>query len=337
MKNFISIAIDGPAAAGKSTVAKKLAKELGFIYVDTGAMYRAMAVCLISNGIDAGDDEGIRKACKENSVTLEYRDGEQRVLLNGADVTGELRMEEVGKAASTSSKHPVLREKMTEMQRKLAETENVIMDGRDIGTVVLPDASLKIFMTADPDERAIRRFRELQGKGESVSLLEVIRDMNARDLQDSTREIAPLKPAEDAFEIDTTVMSVEQVVMRIHSLINHNIKQEWMKKWWLEYRISDNLTFSGWFNTIHTCTKPEIPDMMQGTFSVSITNEGIRGTFLPDNPDFCENRDFHVFGYVLDQYNYPVCCGPEFSARLEDCIVPDKSYSMQYGLPNGID
>lgn len=213
-----NIAIDGPAGAGKSTIAKKLAKELEFIYVDTGAMYRAMALCLMEHHVAAEDDDAIRKLCRENTVTLAYRDGEQQVLLNDVNVNGKIRTEEVGKMTSASSKNPAIREKMTQMQKELAKSQNVIMDGRDIGTAVLPDAFLKIYMTADAHERALRRYRELTAKGESVELEKIEQDILARDEQDMNREISPLKKAEDAVLLDTTTMNIDEVVAEMKRL-----------------------------------------------------------------------------------------------------------------------
>lgn len=213
-----NIAIDGPAGAGKSTIAKKLAKELGFIYVDTGAMYRAMALCLMEHQVVPEDAEGIKRLCRENTVTLAYRDGEQQVLLNDENVNGRIRTEQVGKMTSTSSKNPDIRKKMTQMQKELAASQNVIMDGRDIGTAVLPDAFLKIYMTADAHERAERRYKELTAKGESVQLEQIEKDILARDEQDMNREISPLRKAEDAVLLDTTRMGIDEVVAEMKRL-----------------------------------------------------------------------------------------------------------------------
>lgn len=213
-----NIAIDGPAGAGKSTIAKKLAKELGFIYVDTGAMYRAMALCLMEHQVALEDAEGIKRLCRENTVTLAYRDGEQQVLLNDENVNGRIRTEQVGKMTSASSKNPDIRKKMTQMQKELAASQNVIMDGRDIGTAVLPDAFLKIYMTADAHERAERRYKELTAKGESVQLEQIEKDILARDEQDMNREISPLRKAEDAVLLDTTRMGIDEVVAEMKRL-----------------------------------------------------------------------------------------------------------------------
>ena len=210
-----NIAIDGPAGAGKSTIAKRVAKELSFIYVDTGAMYRAIALYLLRQKIDGRDEEGIRKACSQMHVGIEYKDGAQQVLLNGENVTALIRTEEVGNMASVSSANPDVRAALLKLQRDLAERENVLMDGRDIGTNVLPNAQLKIYLTASVQTRARRRFLELQERGEDCQLAEIERDIQERDHRDMTREIAPLKQAEDALLIDSSDMTIEEVVASI--------------------------------------------------------------------------------------------------------------------------
>lgn len=210
-----NIAIDGPAGAGKSTIAKRVAKELSFIYVDTGAMYRAIALYLLRQKIDGRDEEGIRKACSQIHVGIEYKDGAQQVLLNGENVTALIRTEEVGNMASVSSANPDVRAALLKLQRDLAERENVLMDGRDIGTNVLPNAQLKIYLTASVQTRARRRFLELQERGEDCQLAEIERDIQERDHRDMTREIAPLKQAEDALLIDSSDMTIEEVVASI--------------------------------------------------------------------------------------------------------------------------
>lgn len=206
------IAIDGPAGAGKSTIAKKIAKELGFIYVDTGAMYRAVALYLMRNKIDAADDIKIAKACEVVSVSIEYVDGEQQVILNGENVNPYIRTEEVGMMTSASSKNRTIRMKMVELQRELAAKENVVMDGRDIGSYVLPDAELKIYLTASSLERANRRFKEYEKRGEACNLEEIEKDIIARDKQDMSRDFAPLCQAEDAILIDSSFMTIDEVV-----------------------------------------------------------------------------------------------------------------------------
>ena len=207
-----NIAIDGPAGAGKSTIAKRVAKELGYIYVDTGAMYRAMAVFFLKKGIRSEETDQIQKTCKNAVVTIAYEDNVQQVYLNGENITSELRKEEVGKMASKSSAVKEVREQLLELQRELAEKENVVMDGRDIGTNILPNADTKIYLTASVETRAKRRFLELQEKGEQCVLEEIARDIEERDHRDMTRKIAPLKQAEDAVYIDSSDMTIDEVV-----------------------------------------------------------------------------------------------------------------------------
>jgi len=207
-----NIAIDGPAGAGKSTIAKRLAKELGFLYVDTGAMYRAMALYFLRLGLSAKEEEAICKACKKVKVTIEYVDGNQQVILNGENVTRFLRTEEVGKMTSSISIYPVVREKLLELQRELAAKENVIMDGRDIGTCVLPNANIKIYLTASVAARAKRRYLELMEKGENCDYEEIKRGIEERDFRDMNRSIAPLKQAEDAILVDTSDLTIEEVI-----------------------------------------------------------------------------------------------------------------------------
>lgn len=216
-KNY-NVAIDGPAGAGKSTIAKRAAKELQYIYVDTGAMYRAMALYLIRNKVDAKNVDAIAEACAFADISIEYRDGEQVVLLNGENVNPYLRTEEVGKMASVSSAVPAVRLKLVELQRKLAKKASVIMDGRDIGTYVLPDADVKIYLTASSRTRAKRRYLELQEKGTECDLDEIEQDIIERDNRDMNREFAPLRQAEDAVLVDSSDMTIDEVVERIISL-----------------------------------------------------------------------------------------------------------------------
>lgn len=215
-----SVAIDGPAGAGKSTIAKKVAKELGFIYVDTGAMYRAMAFYLIRKNIEASDEEGISKACKDADITIEYIDGEQQVILNGENITAFIRTEEVGNMASASSVNKDVRIKLVELQRKLASKTNVVMDGRDIGTYVLPDADIKIYLTASARQRARRRYLELTEKKVTCNIEEIEEDITRRDHRDMTREFAPLKQAHDAVLLDSSNMTIEEVADTIKGLIS---------------------------------------------------------------------------------------------------------------------
>ena len=213
-----NIAIDGPAGAGKSTIAKRVAKELSFIYADTGAMYRAVALYLIKNGISPEDEAGLLRACGQIHISIEYENGEQQVILNGENVTGQLRNEEVGNMASAAAAKPCVRETLLTLQRDLAVKADVLMDGRDIGTNILPDAQLKIYLTASVETRAGRRFRELQEKGEACTLEAIAKDIEERDRKDMSRETAPLKMAEDAVLVDSSEMDIEEVAARIISL-----------------------------------------------------------------------------------------------------------------------
>ena len=207
-----NIAIDGPAGAGKSTIAKKIAEKLGYIYVDTGAMYRAMALYLIRERIDPSETEKIDAKCEEADITIGYENGEQIVYLNGENVNGLIRTEEVGNMASASSPNPNVRKKMVELQQKLAASRDVVMDGRDIGTCVLPDAQVKVYLTADSRVRAERRYKELSEKGVSCDLDTIEKDIIERDHQDMTREISPLMQAEDAVLVDSSCMTIDEVV-----------------------------------------------------------------------------------------------------------------------------
>lgn len=210
-----SIAIDGPAGAGKSTIARKAAKNLSFIYVDTGAMYRAMGLYFLRQGISPEDSEKIEEACEQIQVSITYENGEQQVLLNGENVSKEIRREEVGNMASKTSANSKVREKLVALQRELAEKENVVMDGRDIGTQVLPHATVKIYLTASSRERAKRRYLELKEKGMEADLDEIEADIKERDHRDMTREISPLRQAEDAVLIDASFMNIEQVTLAV--------------------------------------------------------------------------------------------------------------------------
>lgn len=214
----INIAIDGPAGAGKSTIAKRIAAKKGYIYVDTGAMYRAMALFLLREGIDPSDAAAIDAKCQEADITIGYENGEQIVYLNGENVNGYIRTEEVGKMASCSSPNPNVRKKMVELQQKLAAGADVVMDGRDIGTCVLPKAQVKVFLTADSHERALRRYRELTERGEQCDLAVIEQDIIERDRQDMTRELSPLKQAEDAVLVDSSHMTVEEVADAVIAL-----------------------------------------------------------------------------------------------------------------------
>lgn len=214
----MNIAIDGPAGAGKSTIAKRLAKKLGFIYVDTGAMYRAMAYYFLQHNIDAKDENAIAAACPDVDVTITYANGEQQVLLNGENVNGVIRNEKVGNMASSTSVYPVVRKKLVELQRQLAKSADVIMDGRDIGTCVLPDAQVKIYLTASSATRAKRRYDELTEKGVSCDLAEIEKDIIDRDYRDMHRETSPLRQAEDAVLVDSSEMNIDEVVDAIYQV-----------------------------------------------------------------------------------------------------------------------
>ena len=213
-----NVAIDGPAGAGKSTIAKQIARKLGYIYVDTGAMYRAMAYYLIQNQVDAADQEAIAASCQHADISICYQDGEQVVLLNGENVNAYLRTEAVGNMASVSSVVPEVRKKLVELQQKLARETDVVMDGRDIGTVVLPDADVKVYLTASVETRAKRRFLELQEKGEPADLAKIAADIEDCDYRDMHRDISPLRQAEDATLVDSSDMTIDQVVERILEL-----------------------------------------------------------------------------------------------------------------------
>ena len=212
-----NIAIDGPAGAGKSTIAKLVAKERRYIYVDTGAMYRGMAIYFLQQGIRPEETEKIAAASKDADVSIVYEDGVQQIYLNGENVTAKLREEEVGNMASMCSAVPEVRAQLLELQRNLAARENVVMDGRDIGTNILPNADTKIYLTASVDTRANRRFLELQEKGVDCNLEEIARDIEERDYRDMHREIAPLRQAEDAVYVDSSNLSIEEVVETILS------------------------------------------------------------------------------------------------------------------------
>lgn len=220
-----NIAIDGPAGAGKSTIAKKVAKELSCVYVDTGAMYRAMALYLLRQKVSKENTSEIGTTCQNADITIEYQGGVQIVLLNGENVNEFLRTEEVGNMASVSSAIPEVRQKLLNLQRKLAATMSVVMDGRDIGTTILPDAEVKIYLTASSLTRARRRYLELQEKGIDCNLEEIQKDIEERDERDMNRTVSPLKQAEDAVLVDSSDMTIEQVVSHILEIYHSRVSE----------------------------------------------------------------------------------------------------------------
>lgn len=220
---MINVAIDGPAGAGKSTVARAAAQKLGYIYVDTGALYRAVGVYCLRNNITTTDVDGVGAILKDITVELKFIDGVQHVFLNGDDVSTEIRLPEASMAASNVSAIPSVRAFLFDLQRDIAAKNNCLMDGRDIGTVVLPNAQVKIFLTADPEERAMRRYKELIEKGSNVTFEEVLEDLKVRDYNDSHREIAPLKPAEDSVIVNTTGMTLEESIATIVKTVEEKI------------------------------------------------------------------------------------------------------------------
>lgn len=213
-----NVAIDGPAGAGKSTIAKLLAKKKGYIYVDTGALYRGLAIYFLDKGIKAGDTAAVIETVKDADVKISYEDGVQQVYLNGKNITSRLRSEEAGRMASATAKIPEVRQKLLMLQKNLAKDQDVVMDGRDIGTCVLPEADVKIFLTASVETRAKRRYDELTEKGESCDIKVIAEDIKKRDQQDMTRKTAPLKQAENAYLLDSSDMTIEEVVKAIADL-----------------------------------------------------------------------------------------------------------------------
>ncbi len=217
-----ALAIDGPAGAGKSTIAKAVSRELGWIYVDTGAMFRAIALYFLREGVSSSDTDAVREKVSGAEVTLGHADGEQQVFLNGENVSGKIRTEEVGNMASACSVYPEVRSRLLELQRKIAAEQPVVMDGRDIGTVVLPDAETKVYLTASVQVRAMRRYKELAARGQSCDLKEIERDIEERDYRDMHRETAPLKQAEDAVLVDSSAMTAAEVTEKILGLVRRN-------------------------------------------------------------------------------------------------------------------
>lgn len=224
MAKTYSIAIDGPAGAGKSTIARRLAKELGYYYVDTGAIYRTVAYFMDLLGISPKDVDGVERYIDELTIEIEYdEDGVQHMIMNGMDVSGDIRTQDISQKASLVSAHAVVRDVLLDMQRNVAKKHNVIMDGRDIGTVVLPGADVKIFLTADAEVRAKRRYDELIAKGQKADLSTILKEIKQRDYQDSHRAIAPLKQAKDAVLVDTSALDIEGVVTVIRQIVGEKI------------------------------------------------------------------------------------------------------------------
>ena len=224
MAKTYAIAIDGPAGAGKSTIAKRLAKELGYYYVDTGAIYRTVAYFLDLLGVSPKDADGVERYIDELTIQIEYdEDGKQHMLMNGMDVTDEIRTQDISQKASLVSAHPVVRDVLLDMQRDVAKAHNVIMDGRDIGTVVLPKADVKIFLTATPEVRAKRRTDELLNKGQKAEYEVVLKEIQQRDYQDTHRPIAPLKMARDSVKLDTSELDIEGVLAAMKKIIGEKI------------------------------------------------------------------------------------------------------------------
>ena len=221
-----NIAIDGPAGAGKSTIAKKVAKELSFIYVDTGAMYRTMALYLLNHGVNGENQGEIEAVCSGADISIEYKNGEQIVILNGENVNAMIRTEQVGNMASKSSANPKVRAHLLKLQRTLAEKNDVVMDGRDIGTTILPDADVKIYLTASSLTRARRRYLEYQEKGEACDLAEIQKTIEERDQRDMTREISPLCQAEDAVLVDSSELTIDETVEKILSVYHFKVSEK---------------------------------------------------------------------------------------------------------------
>lgn len=220
----IAVAIDGPSGAGKSTISKIIAQEMGFIYVDTGAIYRTVGLYMKRMGVDLSDEEKVKSHLKDINIEINHTSSGQQMLLNGEDVTGEIRIHDISQWASAVSAIPAVRSFLLEMQRGFAKKHSVIMDGRDIGTVVLPDAEIKIFLTASSEDRAKRRHLELDEKGQNVEYETVLRDIISRDDRDSSRAVAPLKPAEDAIVIDTTGNTLEKSVAVITAVVKERVE-----------------------------------------------------------------------------------------------------------------
>ena len=226
MAKTISIAIDGPAGAGKSTIARRLAKDLGYYYVDTGAIYRTVAYFFDLWGVSPKDADAVRRYIDELTVGIEYdEEGVQHMIMNGMDVTGDIRTQDIAQKASLVSAYPIVRELLLDMQRGMAQEHDVVMDGRDIGTVVLPKATVKIFLTASPEVRANRRTQELKAKGQKANYEQILKEIQQRDYQDTHRDIAPLKMARDSVKVDTSDLDIDGVVAAIKEIIAKKVAQ----------------------------------------------------------------------------------------------------------------
>ena len=223
MSKFVSIAIDGPAGAGKSTMAKACAKKLGYLYVDTGAIYRTVGYYMRLMGIGPKDQDGIRRLIDEVNIDIRYADGVQHMIMNGLDVTEDIRTPDISQKASVIAAHAIVREMLLDMQRDMAKNYDVVMDGRDIGTVVLPKATVKIFLTASPEVRAERRCKELQEKGQKAQYAQILKEIQQRDYQDTHREIAPLKMCRDSVKVDTSNLNLEESVAAIRKIIEEKL------------------------------------------------------------------------------------------------------------------
>lgn len=225
MTKRISVAIDGPAGAGKSTLARQLARELGYRYVDTGAIYRTVAYFFDLWGVSPKDIDGINRYIDELTIKIEYdEEGLQHMIMNGMDVTGDIRTQEISQKASLISAHAIVREMLLDMQRQVAEEYDVVMDGRDIGTVVLPKATVKIFLTASPEVRANRRTKELQEKGQKANFEQILKEIQQRDYQDTHREVAPLKMARDSVKLDTSELNIAQTLAAMKKIVAEKVK-----------------------------------------------------------------------------------------------------------------
>ncbi len=222
---MIAIAIDGPAGAGKSTIARRAARQIGFIYVDTGALYRAIGLYMLNQHVETTDSESVSAQLCKVDISLAFQNGEQRVILCGKDVSDEIRTAEVSMAASNVSAIPKVREFLFALQKDIARSNNVVMDGRDIGTVVLPEAQVKLFLTASPEERAARRYDEMTAKGHKVEYADVLSDLKIRDYNDSHRAVAPLVPASNAIVVDTTGNTLEESVAQLLSIIESRLRE----------------------------------------------------------------------------------------------------------------